>query len=534
MMSCFDQTSKATPCSHQQCHKCPAGHYSTERSRPNACPGRCAAGRWGGKGQTDALCEGSCRDGHWSKGGATDPECSGACPAGKFWRNALCAACPAGKYTRRQAQLRCRNCAVGHTSKSDATQCRLCHAGRIAKAGAAACEGCSNGFYAATEGMDECTPCTPGQYSHYNYLGTSSCSACAPGRYALAGAGTCAACAAGRFSTSSGDSCKDCAAGRWSGAGAAGSVCATPCARGRFNTGPRGSSAAGAFAAKGAAAPSHCPMACPAGTVGPAGSGSGSRCKACPAGRWTKAGGATCTYQRATLAPFYEEGKKAAGLRTPTPAPPRNGGAGQAKSAQPWWAAAIPTPSPTPAAAGSGAAGAVATSSVNTACEVVQLLGVGRHQWGALRGCGGRWRAVESGNGCAARHAAHCTRGTEYKLERGGGGADGDGDGTGGTFNPEHPDSSRRHRAQPARHARCGPLPDAWLFYDPGFGMWVVSNNLGLPPFLLAAKGAPTAPSELRDGAWQTRGAAGEFTAAPRRARAAAVAALQNNPVFER
>lgn len=330
----LEGASSPTPCragsynpypSRSSCLTCPFGTFSTLSAQSAYPCTPCGAGTFGN-----------------GTGLSSFDQCE-PCAAGSSSATAgasLCPLCDPGKYQPSQGKFTCFDCpantyltTTGATSQADCAQCPPQTPYSLpASTTPQACTPlpCASGWYASSNASSTCDrecpkgtyclnsrsfPCLPGTFAPDT--GSTSCTLCGPGKFSLVlGANessSCAECPAGTFGiytgqaptsclscppgtannrtgSSSAEDCAPCPPGRAS--SAAGSVACPLCPIGTFQ--PEQGQAqcrscrSGTYQGEtGAIDESSC-VACPAGTVSPAGSGATSSCVAllCPEGRF--------------------------------------------------------------------------------------------------------------------------------------------------------------------------------------------------------------------------------------------------------
>ena len=265
------------------CSQCPAGTSSPDPAAIECT--KCAPGQFSG-GLGSRSCR-ACWAGRFCSMVGTN--LTGAvCPPGKYAGAAApsCKVCPAGRFSK-QAQAECElcfashfgtsegaanggcdgRCAPGRFSKPDRLGCKDCKEGRHSASGSAGdlCDGlCPMGRYSG-QGSAKCTTCQAGRSQ--GFPGESACTSCKVGRFATGGNRVCSTCPAGKQNTEHGEvQCHDCAPGRY---GAAPNACAG-CGAGRYG--------------KGGSPSEKCSGACPAGRFSRAGAAT---CIVCNAGQWS-------------------------------------------------------------------------------------------------------------------------------------------------------------------------------------------------------------------------------------------------------
>ena len=169
----------------------------------------------------------------------------------------------------------CSNCPANHTSAQGGS-CTACAAGYGAAAGASACTVCPLGQTSTPGGP--CTPCPAGKFS---YPAGAACTSCAAGFSSTAGASACTACPVGQTSTSGG-TCVACPPGQSS---SAGGTCMCP--RSQY----KNASGSCVNCNAGQTSDGVTCTSCPTGTTSVA----GGRCEACAAGYSAASGAAACT-----------------------------------------------------------------------------------------------------------------------------------------------------------------------------------------------------------------------------------------------
>ena len=219
----------------EACIECPTGSSTAGAgsSTDSACV--CAAGLGGlgsGEGLNCVACEvGMFKTSHGSGNCAR-------CAPGSFANttgSVTCTLCEKGKFEQSKGMTTCQECLAGSFADSTGrTVCVLCAAGTYASSGDATgqtsssvCTECAAGKYSdAGLGVIVDSVCKDCDAGHYSYAGSTGCTSCQSGKYAIdasnpgASAWHCANCQTGKYSTArsavSSAVCSDCGAGTFS------------------------------------------------------------------------------------------------------------------------------------------------------------------------------------------------------------------------------------------------------------------------------------------------------------------------------
>ena len=203
---------------------CPVGMYIT-----GATCTQCPAGTYSNvvNASTNATCQ-TCPTGKYSVAGSSN--CSD-CPAGTYSdvngtrSAAACTSCPAGTSSGTLGATSidtCIACSPGSSAVARSPSCALCAAGFYEElSGQGSCDPCPGGTYSTAVGSDTATVCTPCAIGSYSNPGSSVCSLCARGKYAMdTGMPECTMCPGGTYSTVLGsttlDNCLNCSVDTYS------------------------------------------------------------------------------------------------------------------------------------------------------------------------------------------------------------------------------------------------------------------------------------------------------------------------------
>ena len=177
------------------------------------------------------------------------------------------------------------------TLYSGTSGCSTCSAGTYAVAGSSSCTTCPTGKYSASDGASACTSCAVGEYA--STTGATSCSTCASGAYSsVAGSSSCTTCTSGQYSAASGvSSCSSCSTGHFSADGA--SSC-TSCSAGTYGSTAGASACTSCSSGQYSAASSA--SSCSTCSMGHYSSDGASSCATCSAGTYAAtAGSSSCS-----------------------------------------------------------------------------------------------------------------------------------------------------------------------------------------------------------------------------------------------
>ena len=215
-----------------------------------------------------------------------------------------CKPCQHGRYTTANESVDCTDCPVGRHS-STTTRCDPCTFGKYAdQIGLTDCKACPQDFFhmqIASTTFQDCLPCPEGKITADE--GSSACVECPPGKIKGTTVGWCDPCPRGRYRSSGQASCNPCPVGKYSlTKGYTSEDDCRNCPAGTYGVLPpryqnhsfRQDSCAfcppGKISYPGSSSKSEC-FDCMLGKTSVPGEDS---CRACHAGRYTKAPGAIC------------------------------------------------------------------------------------------------------------------------------------------------------------------------------------------------------------------------------------------------
>ena len=360
----------------------------------------------------------------------------------------------------------------------------MCAMGSFSVAGQSKCTPCPAGGFQPSVGSKSCLLCPAGKYSAFAPSGSTSCAPCALGHFSVGrGRGACTGCAAGRYGdgTSLSASCTGpCPKGKYSAKGAqrcagcprghfaskSGSAECVPCASGRFApyvyTGSTQCSLCSAGRFSRLRAP-RCTSCAPGKYAPKKGS---DECSDCPTGKFSPAvysGIAQCT-----LCPQGQTSHQGSPLCSQDKRAPLT---------------AAPTPALTPRAQPASKA---PVQSAITSCAAVVLSDAAQAVPAAPPPGGGVWVPSErKGGESRARCMGRYTRKSLLSFAQ-----------------------------RPVYAMANAPASCHVLYYAATVKMWVVSAELGLPPYFLAVRSDADTP-EAAAGVWTVADVDASFRPVP-------------------